>query len=106
MERELQLNALQQKEIETILAASRERMRRLWEGFSPQAEAESARMRQQVEAILTPEQQAKFRELMARGPRRPEGWKKEGSTEHSPARGSSRTRPSSSPPREERQGSP
>ena len=63
MEKELKLSPEQRERIDVILKESRERMKRLWESVSPQADEEFKRVHAQIGAELTPEQAAKNEEL-------------------------------------------
>jgi Spy/CpxP family protein refolding chaperone len=58
--RKLDLTAQQQTEIGGILEQSHQRMRSLHEQVRPQFEAMRAETTQQIRAVLTPEQAAKF----------------------------------------------
>lgn len=61
---ELGLTPDQIEKIETIVSASQIRTRELWEEFSPQMRAEFKATQTEIRALLTPEQQEQFEQLM------------------------------------------
>jgi DNA-binding MarR family transcriptional regulator len=64
----LGLSPEQRERIEKHIKESQQRMRELWEIQEPQFKAEMTRVREQVEAELTPEQREKFAELQKQRP--------------------------------------
>ena len=73
MERQVKLRPDQRQHIEHILRESQDRMGRIWGEFSPRARVETQRTRDQIKAILDPEQDRRFEELSKPRPRhRPE----------------------------------
>ena len=62
--RELDLNQEQRERIDKILKESQERTRTLMEPIAPQLRAEVLRTKAQFREALTPEQQARFDELL------------------------------------------
>lgn len=69
MQKQLDLAPTQQEEINKIMRESQERVKPLWDQIGPQMDAELQRVRQEVNRVLTPEQQKKMNELMHRGHR-------------------------------------
>ncbi len=63
-QRDLKLSDEQKSRIEAKVKDSQERFRRLWEPIAPQAREEFEQLRAQIRAELTPEQQARFDELL------------------------------------------
>jgi Spy/CpxP family protein refolding chaperone len=76
-ERELNLTFDQREQIDKILSASQERTKKLMEPIHPQIREELQQTKEQFLAVLTPEQRARFEELLkrqqqhAREPHRP-----------------------------------
>jgi hypothetical protein len=66
--RELELTREQRRDIEKIISEGQERTRELWQRVEPQVRAELARTRQKIRAELTPEQRARFQELLKQRP--------------------------------------
>ena len=64
MQRELQLDEAQTRRIEGILQEGRRRTREVWESCQPQFRAEFKRVRELISAELSPEQQARFEDLL------------------------------------------
>jgi Spy/CpxP family protein refolding chaperone len=62
--RELELTADQRQQVEKILEQSQQRTREIWESVSPQLREEMKTSREKMRAVLTPEQIARFDELM------------------------------------------
>ena len=71
-ERQLELTAEQRTRIEAQIKESQERFRKMWEPLAPAARVELEQLRGRVFAEMTPEQKAKFEELLRQRPgRRP-----------------------------------
>lgn len=72
---ELELTPEQMEQVEMIVSESQVRTRELWEEFAPQMRAEFRVTQEKIRALLTPDQQAEFEQLMLkrRHPRRGEG---------------------------------
>jgi hypothetical protein len=71
MQRQLYLTPVQRERIEVILRDNHDRMKQLWDSIAPQAQAEHRRAHDLIRAELTPEQRARFEELVKlRGPNR------------------------------------
>lgn len=60
LDRRLDLNATQEKQVTEILRAGHERIRGVWSNVAPQVHAEIERTNGEIEKILTPEQRRKF----------------------------------------------
>jgi Spy/CpxP family protein refolding chaperone len=73
MHRQLDLTPDQCKQVDAIMKAGHERMAKLWEPVAPQAREETKNVRLQIQAILTPQQLAKFEEVF-KPHKRPENW--------------------------------
>jgi hypothetical protein len=74
MAQQLDLREDQRKNIAQILRESESRVRELWEPIAPDVQAESARVRERIRQVLTPDQRKKFEELLKqRGPGKPDG---------------------------------
>jgi len=71
MDKQLDLTADQRDEIGKIMKASTERTQPLWNQISPQMTNEIKKVREEIRAVLTPEQRKKFVEMMKRN-RKPE----------------------------------
>ena len=67
MEKQLELTAAQRDEISRIMKESHERTKPLWDQIAPQMGAELKKVRQDITAVLTPEQRTKFAELLKHG---------------------------------------
>lgn len=80
LQKELDLTPPQRVEIERILRESQARMKELWDPIAPKAREESRRSRQEVLAVLTPEQQAKY-ERMSDSHHKWEKYRKHGRSE-------------------------
>ncbi len=63
-QRELDLSPEQRHQVDEILKASQERTRAIMEPVSPQIRAEMQRTKDEFRALLTPEQQKRFDELL------------------------------------------
>jgi len=64
MQRDLHLTAAQHEEIDKLLKESQERSRKIMEPVAPQIRDELARTREEFRKVLTPEQRARFDELL------------------------------------------
>ena len=64
MDRELRLTTNQYQHVEAIIRSSHERMQKLLEPITPQAQEETRKMKKEIAAELTPEQEKKFEELL------------------------------------------
>lgn len=68
---ELRLSPEQRERIGRIIAEGQERNRQLWDGLAPQLRREMQETKEQIRALLTPEQRLRYEELMKpRLPRR------------------------------------
>jgi Spy/CpxP family protein refolding chaperone len=63
MHRQLSLTPQQCKQVDKIMKASHDRMAKLWEPISPQAKEETKNVREEILAVLTPDQRPKFEEI-------------------------------------------
>jgi hypothetical protein len=63
MEQDLGLDSVQRDQVEAIIRGTHERVHALVDGVRPQTHAEFQRMEQEIKAVLTPEQAAKFDEI-------------------------------------------
>lgn len=70
MERDLNLTADQHEQIDKILMDSQERSKKIMEPVAPAIRDELARTRDEFRKVLTPEQGAKFDELLKHQPSR------------------------------------
>jgi hypothetical protein len=70
LDREVNLTPEQRGRIEQIIREGQERNREIWERVSPELRKEIADTRKQIQAVLRPEQRARFDELMKRPQRR------------------------------------
>jgi Spy/CpxP family protein refolding chaperone len=61
--RELNLSPEQSTQVDEIMRDSRKRMTKIYEPVMPEAREETRRVRQEIQAILTPEQKKKFNEV-------------------------------------------
>jgi Spy/CpxP family protein refolding chaperone len=66
MDKQLDLSADQRDEIGRIMKASQERTQPLWNQIAPQMSDELKNVREEIRAVLTPEQRKKFVELLKR----------------------------------------
>lgn len=64
-QRDLELDPEQRGKIESYLRESQENVRRLWAPIAPQVRAETETLRDRIRSELTPEQQAKFDQVLA-----------------------------------------
>lgn len=71
LDRNVNLTAEQRAEVERILHESHQRMQKVWDPVAPQAREETRQVRQQITALLTPEQKPKFNEMMRQRRPRP-----------------------------------
>ena len=60
---QLNLSADQSAQVDKIMQESHDRMVRLWEPIAPHAREETRIVREQIQAILTPDQKPKFEEI-------------------------------------------
>ncbi|MEI7728139.1 MAG: hypothetical protein WCO56_01110 [Verrucomicrobiota bacterium] len=60
---ELRLTSEQADKVAVILRQSNQRIEPLWELIGPLLQEETAKVRQEIKAVLTPEQQKQFEEL-------------------------------------------
>jgi Spy/CpxP family protein refolding chaperone len=72
MQRDLNLTADQHEKIDKILKESQERSRKIMEPVAPEIRDELARTRDEFRKVLTPEQRAKFDELLKHQQHRPD----------------------------------
>ena len=63
LDRELVLTPEQRQKVESILAASQERMKALWEQIEPKTKEEYRNTRKEISEILSPEQREKMKRL-------------------------------------------
>jgi hypothetical protein len=70
LERRLQLKPEQRERIGRIMAEGQERVRELRTRIDPEVRKEMQRAREQIRAVLTPEQREQFEQLMKRTQRR------------------------------------
>ena len=70
LDRELQLSPEQHGRVEKIITEGQERNKQLWERIQPQMRREMQETREQIRAVLTPEQVKRFEELMKQRPQR------------------------------------
>ncbi|MCC6234160.1 MAG: hypothetical protein IT580_16065 [Verrucomicrobiales bacterium] len=66
LQQELGLTTDQTRRVETILNEGRSRMREVWKSCQPQVREEVKRVRERIEAELSPDQKSRFEELMKR----------------------------------------
>jgi hypothetical protein len=64
MDRELRLTTNQYQHIEAIIRSSHERMQKLLEPIAPQAKEEARKVKNDIAAELTPDQEKRFDELL------------------------------------------
>jgi hypothetical protein len=72
MERRLDLSAQQKERIEKIMHGSQERTKVFWDQIAPQMREETLKVREEIKAELTPEQQVKYEALLKPHARRDE----------------------------------
>lgn len=70
LNREVNLTADQRTRIEQIIREGQERNRQFWERVAPELRKEIADTRRQIQAVLRPDQRARFDELMKQRPQR------------------------------------
>ncbi len=70
LEAQLILTHEQKAGVEQALRESQDRMKTLWESISPEMRRELQSAREKIQALLTPEQNAKYQELMKARPGR------------------------------------
>lgn len=70
LDREVNLTADQRERIERVIREGQERNRQFWDRVSPELRKEVAEARRQIQAVLLPEQRARFEELMKQRPQR------------------------------------
>ncbi len=63
LENRLNLTADQKEKAERILRESQERVKTLWDSVSPEMRRELETTREKIQALLSPEQKAKFQEM-------------------------------------------
>ena len=66
LDKQLELTGPQRDQIGKIMKASQERTQPLWNQISPQMNEELKNVREEIRALLTPEQRKKFVELLKR----------------------------------------
>jgi Spy/CpxP family protein refolding chaperone len=66
LDKQLELTGEQRDQIGKIMKASQERTQPLWNQISPQMNEELKNVREEIRAVLTPEQRKKFVELLKR----------------------------------------
>ena len=66
LDRELQLTPEQHQKVEAIIAASQERMKKVWDGVEPQVKEEYRCSRRDIFEILMPEQKEKMKQRWRR----------------------------------------
>lgn len=66
LERELDLTPGQRERIEALVQETQGRTRQAWQEVQPRLREEFRRLREEIRAVLTPEQRGKFEELMRR----------------------------------------
>lgn len=72
LERQLQLTPEQREQIGRIMAEGQERVRTLRDRIDPELRKEMQQTREQIRAVLTPDQREQFEQMMKRVPRRNE----------------------------------
>ena len=73
LKKELQLTADQTNRIDKIFAESKERLKIIEGLIAPEKQKELQEVRDNIRAILTPEQREKFEQLLKQPPHRPDG---------------------------------
>ena len=93
LERQLRLTADQRERVDKIMVEGQERVRELRSRIDPELRRELQQTREQIRAVLTPEQREQFEQMMKRSPRRsergdmpnqPEGRFRDGRERHNP----------------------
>lgn len=72
LERQLRLTHDQRERVDKIMAEGQERVRELRSRIDPELRKELQQTREQIRAVLTPEQREQFEQMMKRSPRRQE----------------------------------
>jgi len=72
LERQLRLTPEQRDRVDQIMVEGQERVRELRSRIDPELRKELQQTREQIRAVLTPEQREQFEQMMKRSPRRPE----------------------------------
>lgn len=72
LERQLRLTPEQRARVDKIMVDGQERVRELRSRIDPELRKELQQTREQIRAVLTPEQREQFEQMMKRSPRRPE----------------------------------
>ena len=72
LERQLRLTPDQRERVDKIMVAGQERVRELRSRIDPELRKELQQTREQIRAVLTPEQREQFEQMMKRAPRRPD----------------------------------
>lgn len=85
LHRELNLTPDQSAQVDRIMRESHEHMTKIMEPVAPQTREETRRVRQQIQAILTPQQKTKFNETFKRRQRDPEERRKYRADTNSPS---------------------
>lgn len=80
MQRDLNLTIDQHEQIDKILKESQERSKKIMEPVAPQIREELEHTREEFRNVLTPEQRAKFDDLLKHQPRRPDQQHRSGSS--------------------------
>jgi len=70
LDREVNLTSEQRERIEQIIREGQDRNRQIWDRVSPDLRKEIADSRRQIQAVLRPDQRARFDELMKQRPQR------------------------------------
>lgn len=70
LDREVNLTPEQRERIEQVIREGQERNRLFWDRVSPELRKEIAEARKQIQAVLNPDQRARFDELMKQRPQR------------------------------------
>ncbi len=78
MSENLQLTPEQAQIIDRLIKESQQRSRELWESVAPRFQEETRRLKEAVDAVLTPEQRARAEELHRRRFSRPPGFRPPG----------------------------
>ena len=81
MERDLDLTKEQRERIDKMLKESQEQTRRIMEPVTPALHAELQRTKEEFRKVLTPEQQARFDQLLKHPPRGREAHRPTGGSE-------------------------
>lgn len=72
LERQLRLTPEQREQVGKIMTEGQERVRELRSRIDPELRKELQQTREQIRAVLTPEQREQFEQMMKRSPRRPD----------------------------------